>query len=180
MRNRLFSCLLLLAAAQPTGGFLHGRATRPATSLDAVTKKNRRRTTHRNTFGTVGANALRKKEAELPNRVFFANVRYDVTEDDLKPFFSAVGPVTHLKIVRDSFSGQSKGWGFCTYSDPLYATTAIRSLHGREVRGRAIRLDDATSLSKRRKEKKVAEAFAAREEKRRARAAAEAAAALEA
>ena len=66
------------------------------------------------------------------------------------------------------------------YSDPLYATTAIRSLHGREVRGRAIRLDDATSLSKRRKEKKVAEAFAAREGRRQARAAAEAAAQLQA
>jgi len=73
--------------------------------------------------------------------------------------------------VRDSFTGQSKGYGFCTYSDPLYATTALRSLDGQPVEGRPIRLDDATSLAKRRKEKKATAAFEIRESKRAARAA---------
>ena len=98
--------------------------------------------------------------------------------------------MTHIKIIRDSFTGQSKGYGFATYSDPLYATTALRSLNGRkrfrvrlrararsvlwkvvaplaeDVNGRAIRLDDATSLAKRRKEKKQTEAYEKREAKR--------------
>ena len=56
------------------------------------------------------------------------------------------------------------------------ATTAIRSLNGRSVNGREIRLDDATSLAKRRKEKKATEAFERREAKRQAAADAAAAA----
>lgn len=139
-----------------------------------VTKRNRRRVNERNTGGSVGENARRKRESEFPARVFFANVKYDVTEETLAPFFGAVGPVTHCKIVRDSFTGRSKGYGFVTYADPIYATTALRSLHGRSVEGREIRLDDATSLAKRRKEKKATEAFEKREAKRQARAAEEA------
>ena len=176
------SAQLLLGAAAlllaPARAFLAPHTTTPSTRTAAplvvrhgVTKKNRRRVTEKNTGGSVGANARRKREAEVPNRIFFANVRYDVTEDALKPFFGAVGPVTHVKIVRDSFTGQSKGYGFCTYSDPLYATTALRSLDGQPVEGRPIRLDDATSLAKRRKEKKATAAFEIRESKRAARAA---------
>jgi RNA recognition motif-containing protein len=177
----MLAAQLLLGAAAlllaPARAFLAPHATTPSTRTGAplvvrhgVTKKNRRRVTEKNTGGSVGANARRKREAEVPNRIFFANVRYDVTEDALKPFFGAVGPVTHVKIVRDSFTGQSKGYGFCTYSDPLYATTALRSLDGQPVEGRPIRLDDATSLAKRRKEKKATAAFEIRESKRAARA----------
>ena len=104
----------------------------------------------------------------MPNKVFFANIRYDATEDDLRPFFSAVGPVTNVQLVRDSYTGQSKGYGFVTFSSPLAATTAIRSLHGKPFKGREIRLDDATSLSKRRKEKAAREGFERREARRQA------------
>ena len=145
-----------------------------------VTKKNRRRITAKNTGGTVGENAKRKRESEMPNRIFFANIRYDITEETLKPFFGAVGPVTHVKIIRDSFSGQSKGYGFATYADSMYATNALRALDGRSVEGRPIRLDDATSLALRRKEKKQTEAYERREAKRQATAAAEREAAGEA
>ena len=54
------------------------------------------------------------------------------------------------------------------WSSPLAATTAIRSLHGKPFKGREIRLDDATSLSKRRKEKAASEGFARREAQRQA------------
>ena len=97
----------------------------------------------------------------------FANIRYDATEDDLRPFFSAVGPVTNVQLVRDSYTGQSKGYGFVTFSSRR-AATAIRSLHGKPFKGREIRLDDATSLSKRRKEKAAREGFERREARRQA------------
>ena len=65
-----------------------------------VTKKNRRRITEKNTGGSEGENARRKRESEFPNRIFFANVRYDITEDTLKPFFGAVGPVATGVVAR--------------------------------------------------------------------------------
>ena len=163
------ACLAPVAAWSPAARVVGRRlGATPLVVCNGVTKKNRRRITEKNTGGSVGENARRKREAEFPNRIFFANVRYDITEETLKPFFGAVGPVTHIKIVRDSFTGQSKGYGFATYSDALYATTALRSLNGQPVDGRPIRLDDATSLAKRRKEKKATEAFERREAKRAA------------
>ena len=168
--------LLLLLTATSTRPFAARRAHLPATLRRATTttvemrvnRRNTRRVTFKNTGGTVGENARRKDESEVPNKVFFANIKYEATEDDLRPFFSAVGPVTNVQLVRDSYTGQSKGYGFVTFSSPLAATTAIRSLHGKPFKGREIRLDDATSLSKRRKEKAAREGFERREARRQA------------
>ena len=169
--------LLLLLCTTRTRPFAARRAHLPATLRRATTttvvemrvnRRNTRRVTFKNTGGTVGENARRKDESEVPNKVFFANIKYEATEDDLRPFFSAVGPVTNVQLVRDSYTGQSKGYGFVTFSSPLAATTAIRSLHGKPFRGREIRLDDATSLSKRRKEKAAREGFEKREARRQA------------
>ena len=169
--------LLLLLTATRTRPFAARRMKLPTTLRRATTttvtemrvnRRNTRRVTFKNTGGTVGENARRKDESEVPNKVFFANIKYDATEEDLKPFFSAVGPVTNVQLVRDSYTGQSKGYGFVTFSSPLAATTAIRSLHGKPFKGREIRLDDATSLSKRRKEKAASEGFARREARRQA------------
>lgn len=162
-----------LGARRPRLPTIARRAPAPAVEM-RIGGRPRKRITFKNTGGTIGENARRKEEAEVPNKVFFANIKYDVTEEDLKPFFSAAGPVTRVKVVRDSFTGQSKGWGFCTFSSPLAATTAIRSLHLKTFKGREIRLDDATSLSKRRKEKKAREGFERREARRQAEAAARA------
>ena len=168
--------LLLLLTATSTRPFTASRTRLPLTRRRATTttvemrvnRRNTRRVTFKNTGGTVGENARRKDESEVPNKVFFANIKYDATEEDLRPFFSAVGPVTNVQLVRDSYTGQSKGYGFVTFCSPLAATTAIRSLHGKPFKGREIRLDDATSLSKRRKEKAASEGFARREARRQA------------
>jgi len=104
-------------------------------------------------------------------------VRFDIDEAALVPFFTAIGPVTHCKVIRDSRTGESKGWGFVTFSDPLHATTALRSLNGLLVGGRPIVLDEATSLSRRRKERLAREGFERREAKRQAKRQAEDAAA---
>ncbi|KAJ1450209.1 hypothetical protein M885DRAFT_448295 [Pelagophyceae sp. CCMP2097] len=104
----------------------------------------------------------------MPNRLFFANIEYDVTEAHLQPFFAAVGTVAHCKVVRDSFTGGSKGWGFVTYTESVYATNALSMLHQKLFRGRPIRLGEATSLALKRKELKATTAFEKREAKRQA------------
>jgi len=125
----------------------------------------RRRPSPKNTPGSVGLTLERKATVDLPTRIFFTNVRYDVEEDELIRFFQSVGQVTHCKLVRER-TGESKGWGFCTYAEPLHASLALRSLAGLKVNGRPIRLGEATSLARRRKEKRVAEGYARREARR--------------
>jgi RNA recognition motif-containing protein len=45
------------------------------------------------------------------------NIAFGVTEDDLKDLFSEFGVVSSVKIVKDRFSGQSKGFGFLEMQD---------------------------------------------------------------
>ncbi|ESO13037.1 hypothetical protein HELRODRAFT_159632 [Helobdella robusta] len=51
----------------------------------------------------------------VPNRLFVGGLGGDVTESDLKSFFSSYGPIRHCKIMLDN-NGMSKGYGFVTYA----------------------------------------------------------------
>lgn len=137
-----------------------------------VQKKNRKRVNSKNTPGVYGITADRTRTVDLPARLFFTNVRYDVEEDELRPIFEGVGQVKQCKIIRDSLTGSSKGWGFVSFSDPIYASTALQTLNGLKVRGRELKLDEATSLARRRRERRAAEGFARRQARREAAAAA--------
>lgn len=145
---------------------------RKSVAVYGVTKKNRRRVSEKNTGGSVGITATRKKSVDLPHRIFVTNVNYEAVESDLVSVFAAIGPVVSCKLIRDSFTGNSKGWGFVTFADPIHATAALQTLQGFKVKGRPIKLDEATSLARKRKEAKVAAGYAKREAKRQAKAAA--------
>lgn len=134
-----------------------------------LSKRKRRRVTEKNTGGTVGKTATRKMSVDLPQRIFVANIHYEAEESDLLPAFSVVGPVTGCKIIRDSFTGHSKGWGFVTYAEAVHATAALQSLQGYRILGRPVILDEAASLARKRKEAKIKAAFQRREEKRQAK-----------
>jgi len=44
--------------------------------------------------------------------IYVGNMSYDVTEADLQAAFEAFGAVASVSIIKDQFSGQSKGFGF--------------------------------------------------------------------
>lgn len=44
--------------------------------------------------------------------IYVGNLSYEVTEDDLMQTFEAFGQVESLKIIKDNYSGRSKGFGF--------------------------------------------------------------------
>ena len=126
----------------------------------------RRRISSKNTHSTLGSHLERKNTVELPSRIFFTNVRYDVDEEELLKYFEAIGPVKQCKVIRNSYTQDSKGWGFCTYVNALHASTALKSLQGVSINGRPLKLDEATSLAQRRKRAKATEGFEKREARR--------------
>jgi cold-inducible RNA-binding protein len=75
--------------------------------------------------------------------IFVGNLSYQATEDDLHSAFSQFGAVDRVSIVRDGESGQSRGFGFVEMPNAEEANTAILALNGREVRGRAIKVNEA-------------------------------------
>jgi RNA recognition motif-containing protein len=75
--------------------------------------------------------------------IFVGNLSYQATEDDLQSAFSQFGAVDRVSIVRDRESGQSRGFGFVEMPNAEEASTAIMALNGREVKGRAIKVNEA-------------------------------------
>jgi RNA recognition motif-containing protein len=77
------------------------------------------------------------------SRLFVGNLAFSVSDNDLMQLFSEVGTVVSARIAKDKFSGESKGFAFVEYENKEMAQAAIQTLNGRDLGGRAIRVDEA-------------------------------------
>jgi RNA recognition motif-containing protein len=76
-------------------------------------------------------------------KIYVGNMSYDVQEDDLRQAFSAFGQVDSVSIIMDKFSGKSKGFGFVEMSTKETGQAAIDGLNGKELKGRAVTVNEA-------------------------------------
>ena len=83
----------------------------------------------------------------VPREVFVGNIAYETTEEQLEEVFREVGPVVKFRLIFDRHTGQSKGYGFCSFPDADTAQSAIRNLHGRSLNGRPLRVNRAGKKS---------------------------------
>lgn len=75
--------------------------------------------------------------------IYVGNLDYGVTEDDLKDAFSEFGEITSVNIIKDRYSGQSKGFGFVEMPSNSEADQAIKGLNGKDLKGRALKVNQA-------------------------------------
>jgi cold-inducible RNA-binding protein len=75
--------------------------------------------------------------------IFVGNLSKDVTDDDLQNLFAAIGNVSTVKIIRDMFSGESKGFGFIEMPKLTEAQKAISDLNTKELKGKKIVVNEA-------------------------------------
>jgi RNA recognition motif-containing protein len=75
--------------------------------------------------------------------IYVGNLSYDVTEADLRAAFEAFGAVASVNIIKDQYSGQSKGFGFVEMPSAAEARAAISGLHGKELMGRTLNVNEA-------------------------------------
>ncbi|MEM5787772.1 MAG: hypothetical protein AAGU11_10660 [Syntrophobacteraceae bacterium] len=83
--------------------------------------------------------------------IHVGNLAFDVTEDDLKSLFSDFGEVSAVNIVKERFSGQSKGFGFVEMLNNSEADKAMKALNGIRLKEQLIKLSQAKPPSKRAK-----------------------------
>ena len=75
--------------------------------------------------------------------IYVGNLAYSVTESDLKEAFSEFGEVASVNLIKDKFSGQSKGFGFVEMPGDTEADAAIKGLNDRAIKGRNIKVNPA-------------------------------------
>ncbi len=79
----------------------------------------------------------------MPTKLYVGNLAYSVTNEDLEALFSQAGKVDTATVVMDKFSGQSRGFGFVEMADSNDAARAIQEFDQTELKGRAIRVNEA-------------------------------------
>jgi RNA recognition motif-containing protein len=75
--------------------------------------------------------------------IYVGSLSYEVTEEDLKEAFEAFGQVESVSIIKDKYSGQSKGFGFVEMPAKAEAQSAINDLNGKELKGRTLNVNEA-------------------------------------
>ncbi|HIH97423.1 MAG TPA: RNA-binding protein [Thermoplasmata archaeon] len=79
--------------------------------------------------------------------IYVGNLSRDVTEEDLKSAFEEFGQVASASVIKDKFTGQSRGFGFVEMPTKGEAEAAMAGLNGKELKGRAIRVNEAKPRS---------------------------------
>ncbi|MBI5267895.1 MAG: RNA-binding protein [candidate division Zixibacteria bacterium] len=75
--------------------------------------------------------------------IYVGNLSYNATEDDLRNAFSAYGQVASVTIIKDKFSGESRGFAFVEMPSNDEGDAAIAGLNGADVKGRALKVNQA-------------------------------------
>jgi len=75
--------------------------------------------------------------------IYVGNLDWGVTEDELKTAFGEFGQVESAKIITDRYSGKSRGFGFVEMPDDEEAKAAISALNSKDLKGRAIKVNEA-------------------------------------
>ncbi len=79
--------------------------------------------------------------------IYVGNLSREVTEEDLKQTFEAFGQVSSVTIIKDKFSGMSRGFGFVEMPTKDEAQAAITGLNGQDLKGRALNVNEARPRS---------------------------------
>jgi len=75
--------------------------------------------------------------------IYVGNLSREVTEEDLRQAFEAFGQVATITIIKDKFSGESRGFGFVEMPAKAEAQSAITGLNGKDLKGRNLNVNEA-------------------------------------
>jgi len=82
--------------------------------------------------------------------IYVGNLAFAITEDELRQAFEAFGKVDTATIIKDKYSGQSKGFGFVEMPSGDEAQAAIEGLNGKDLKGRSLNVNEARPRAEKR------------------------------
>jgi RNA recognition motif-containing protein len=75
--------------------------------------------------------------------IYVGNLSRDVGESDLKEAFQVFGEITTCNIIKDKFTGESRGFGFVEMPNKEEADKAIAGMNGKDLKGRNLTVNEA-------------------------------------
>jgi RNA recognition motif-containing protein len=76
-------------------------------------------------------------------KIYVANLPYEITEEELRQEFASFGAVTSVSIVKDKYSGRSRGFGFVEMAVVSEGQASIAGLNGKVVKEQTLTVNAA-------------------------------------
>ena len=79
----------------------------------------------------------------MSTKLYVGNLAFQTTSQDLQQLFGQAGTVESASVMEDRDTGRSRGFAFVEMSTQEEATSAIAQFNGKEVGGRALKVNEA-------------------------------------
>lgn len=120
-------------------GILVGQRMQPPTTA---------RRSERGDEGRRGSGGGERRVRNGAVEIYVGNLAYAMKESELDDLFAEYGAVESARIIKNGYSGKSKGYGFVVMTDRAEAEAAIKALHGTDVAGRELAVNEARTRSR--------------------------------
>ena len=91
----------------------------------------------------IHASMVMRAGSDLMRNLYVGNLSFCTTEEDLAGIFSQYGQVERVHLVRDRETSRSRGFAFVEMPNDEEADKAIQSLHGADLHGRTLTVNEA-------------------------------------
>lgn len=81
--------------------------------------------------------------------IYVGNLSPQVSDEDLRTAFQTYGEIISASVIKDKFSGDSKGFGFVEMPKKEEGEAAIRGLNGTDLQGKSIVVNEARPKTER-------------------------------
>lgn len=75
--------------------------------------------------------------------IYVGNLSFRASEQDISDLFSSYGEVSSARIVKDKFTGRSRGFAFVEMNDDNAGNAAISALNEKEFMERNLVVNEA-------------------------------------
>jgi len=79
----------------------------------------------------------------MSTKLYVGNLAFQTTSQELQELFAQAGTVESAAVVEDRDTGRSRGFGFVEMSTKEESAAAIDQFNGKEVNGRALKVNEA-------------------------------------
>jgi RNA recognition motif-containing protein len=79
----------------------------------------------------------------MSKKLYVGNLAFQTTSEDLQELFAQAGTVQSANVVEDRDTGRSRGFAFVEMSTNAEAAAAIDQFNGKEIGGRALKVNEA-------------------------------------
>src|SRR5947208_15688901 len=79
----------------------------------------------------------------MSTKLYVGNLAFQTTSQELQELFAQAGTIESASVVEDRDTGRSRGFAFVEMSTKEEATAAIDQFNGKELSGRALKVNEA-------------------------------------